>query len=108
MESSTLNVYYVVCGCGMLFFALCRVSTGQGNQGSQGKLREIFLNSGSQGKVRENRMFFEKSGNFNMKFKTGVFNLRDTVSERVTILCGRLYKSIIFILSIHVFLFIYI
>ena len=39
-----------------------RVSTGSGNSGSQGKVREINSGQGSQGKVREFGNFREKSG----------------------------------------------
>ena len=38
------------------------MSTGSGNSGSQGKVREINSGQGSQGKVREFGNFWEKSG----------------------------------------------
>ena len=38
------------------------MSTGSGNSGSQGKVREINSGQGSQGKVREFGNFREKSG----------------------------------------------
>ena len=49
-----------------IFSDLPMVSTGQGNQGSQGKVREKNPGQGNQGKVRENEKYMEKSG------KTGI------------------------------------